>query len=37
MKTYWLIGKEGYTNALPKFDSHEDDHLQLLLDDSQVK
>ena len=37
MKTYWLIGKEGYVNALPHFDANQDEQLLLLLDESQLK
>ena len=37
MKTHWLIGKEGYQNALPTFDTLDDDRLVKLLDESQVK
>ncbi|OQV22806.1 GPI ethanolamine phosphate transferase 1 [Hypsibius exemplaris] len=37
MKTYWLVGKEGYVNPLPAFDSGKDEELLLLLDETQVK
>ncbi|OQV23666.1 Guanylate cyclase 2G [Hypsibius exemplaris] len=37
MKTYWLVGKDGYHNQLPTFDATQDDQLILLLDEAQLK
>ncbi|OQV23663.1 Retinal guanylyl cyclase 2 [Hypsibius exemplaris] len=37
MKTFWLVGKQGYTNPLPILDPADDERLASLLDKNQVK
>ncbi|OQV23660.1 Guanylate cyclase 2G [Hypsibius exemplaris] len=37
MKTYWLVGKQGYANPLPTLDPTQDEQLALLLDEAQLK